>query len=131
MFQVSIVIKISGDEFVPSPTLLNSRHVERSWKPGDFALPGGRGRQFDDSGLVFRILQKFDQVDWAETAIGAFREVSELIWQNAAAKLPTPLVSIQVATDGQDYPPLYLDRDFMTEVERIKAELDIDVIPSL
>jgi hypothetical protein len=67
-----------------------------------------------------------------ETVVAAFQEVAALIWQNAqASNLPVPLVSIQVATDGLDYPPLYLDRQFMVEVERIKAELDVDIISSL
>lgn len=132
MFHISIVITMSGDEFSPSPSLLSSKHLERVWKPGDFALPGSRGRQFDDSGLAFRVLQRYDQTDWMETVITAFQEVSALIWHDAeASNLPIPLVSIHVATDGQDYPPLYLDRQFMVEVERIKAELDVDIISCL
>lgn len=129
MFHITIVISITGDEFKPAASLLSSSHLDRAWSPGDFALPGRRGRKFDDSGLAFRILHKYDQTDWLETAAGAFREVGALIWQNAqVSTLPMPLVSIQVATDGLDYPPLYLDRQFMIEVERMKAELDIDII---
>lgn len=67
-----------------------------------------------------------------ERVMRPLQEVGALIWHcTETANLPTPLVSIQVSTDGQDFPPLYLDRNFMAEVERMKAELDLDIISCL
>jgi hypothetical protein len=132
VFHFSIVIKICGKDFQPSPSMLISRNLAKVWKPGDFALPSGRGRQFDDSGVLFRVLDRFDQYDWEDSAKGPLGEVCELIWQNGMLmQLPTPVISFWVKTDGEDYPPLYLGRELMKEIERIKAEIDIDIIASL
>ncbi|CAN7737088.1 hypothetical protein [Duganella sp. LjRoot269] len=132
MFHLSILVTLSGRDFRPSPEFLKSSYLEKSWKPGDFSLPGGRGREFDDTGVIFRVLDRCDQYDWEILAISTFREVCEIILREEIATVPvTPLVSIRVATDGADYPPLYLGRELMGEIERLKAEIDIDIIASL
>jgi hypothetical protein len=131
MFQVSVKLIISGEGFHPTPELMATRHLHRAWKTGDLVIPRATKR-FSDSGVAYRILHEYANADWTVVALESLREVAAQVEGiQSAAEIPTPHLSVFVETDGGDYPPIFLSREFLDVVDSIGCEIDIDVIKDL
>lgn len=125
-YLVRAEIIVSAVEFDPCVLTAVSSVFKRAWRVGDLVRPGG-SIKFKDAGVRYELLESIEDPDWLElliTALNAwvekFKEKFELI--------PTPLVSICVSTGGTDFPPLYFSRRFLSLIEEMKAEVDVDII---
>ena len=131
MFQVSAKLIVSGKDFEPPPGLKAGPFLYRIWKEGDLVVPKAT-KHFADSGVSYRLIHEYQDVDWADVIMPPLAEVTmrvRSVMHNLA--LPTPHLSIFVETDGNDYPPLFFPRELLRLVESIDCEIDVDIVHSL
>lgn len=117
---------VSGEDFDPRVLMDYPAMIKRSWRVGDLTRPSGR-TTFKDSGVRFSLLDEVEEPDWVELVTCSLRDwVAK--FESKLDLIPPPLISICVRTGGTDFPPIFFSRDFLSIVETIRAEVDVDVI---
>lgn len=117
---------VSDENFDPHVLMDYPEMIKRSWRVGDLIRPSGR-TTFKDSGVRFLLLDEVEEPDWLELVTCSLRDwVAK--FEGKLDLIPTPLISICVRTGGSDFPPIFFSRDFLSIVEKIRAEIDVDVI---
>jgi hypothetical protein len=129
--QVSAKLVICGKDFYPVPDLLVSKYLHRTWREGDLVAPKTILR-FKNSGLSYELLHEHSGVNWLDIMLPSLRDVATLVANIAATTtLPSPELSIFIETDGSEFPPIHLTREFLSVIELIDSKIDIDVVASL
>lgn len=117
---------VSAPDFDPCVLTEQASTFKRAWRVGDPVRPNGK-LVFKDSGVRFSLLEEIEEPEWLELVTSSLRDwISK--FESKLDLIPPPLISVCVRTGGSDFPPIYFSCDFLGLVEKIHAEIDVDVI---
>lgn len=125
-YVVSVDLIISAADFDPHVLIEHTGKFKRVWRVGDLVRANGK-ITFKDSGVRFSLLEKTEDPEWLVMVTSSLQDWASK-FDSKLVLIPTPLISVRISTGGSDFPPIYFSREFLSLVEKIRAEVDVDVI---
>ena len=125
-YSVRADLIVSAPDFDPCVLTDEASTFKRSWRVGDLIRPNGKV-VFKDSGVRFSLLSEIEEPEWPELVTSSLRDwVSK--FESKLDLIPTPFISVYIRTGGSDFPSIFFSREFLGLVEKIRGEIDVDVV---